>query len=93
MFLDGNAARLRTSRRARGDLLFVRTGWKGAARLRAAGGTTGGGGTLEGGAEEKKDAADDRAHATIAKSRQVLEMQSSLLEQVLLYLSINLCLH
>lgn len=83
VFLDGNAARLSGRRGARRDVLFVRTGWKGGARLRAVGGKTGGGGSLEGGAEGKKDdAADDRAHATIAKSRQVLEMQNTLLEQV-----------
>jgi hypothetical protein len=82
VFLDGNATRLGTRRGARRDLLFVRSGWTGSASLRAAGGTARAGGTLEDGPEEKKDASDDRAHAAIAKSRQVLEMQSTLLEQV-----------
>jgi hypothetical protein len=90
VFLDPNAARLTTRRGARRDLLFGRTGWTGRARLRDAGGTTGAGGTLEGGPQEnkKKDAADDRVHATIAKSRRVLEMQSTLLEQVSLFTSL-----
>lgn len=78
VFSDGDAVRLSGRRSARRDLLFVRTGWKYGARLRAVGGKNGAGGSLEGGADE----ADERAHATIAKSKQVLEMQSSLLDQV-----------
>ncbi|XP_078175012.1 soluble starch synthase 2-2, chloroplastic/amyloplastic-like [Carex rostrata] len=82
VFPDGNAARLSGRRSAKRDVLFVRTGWKSGYRLRAVGGKTGSGGSLEGEPEEKKDEADDRAHATIAKSKQVLKMQSTLLDQI-----------
>lgn len=90
VFPDGNAARLSGRRSARRDVLFVRTGWKSGYRLRAVGGKTGAGGSLEGGAEEKKDEADDQAHATIAKSKQVLKMQSTLLDQVSYFSSLSL---